>query len=329
LDRCLGNAQLLGLTPPGIRHIGFLLLPEFAMMAFTSAIEPLRCANRLAPAPLYRWTLHSADGAPVTAANGVTVLADDGIGHDDRPDMVLVCGGVGAHRYDDPRVMRWLRQQASRSIDMGSLSTGSFILARAGLLKGHRCTIHWESLPALQEAFPEIEATNRIYEIDRGRLTCSGGTAALDMMLRLIAEDTDPELAAEICRNFHHDRVRTAEDRQHHAERLRLGRHSAKLAEAVELMARNIEFPLTPKNVADTVGVSLRQLERLYRQHLSATPHGHYLELRLCHARRLLLETSMSVLDVSLASGFSTQSHFTRCYRQCFGRTPTAERGLN
>jgi len=315
-------------TDDRIRHIGFLLVPGFAMMAFTSAIEPIRVANRLSVNPLYRWTLYSADGGPVSAGNGVTVMADKSVAEDQGLDLILVCGGLAAHRYDDHKVLHWLRRQAAQGVALGGLSTASYILARAGLLRGYRCTIHWESLPSFREAFPDIETSSRIYEIDRGRLTCSGGTTAMDMMLHMISEDSDPQVAAEICRQLQHDRVRTAEDLQHQAERLRLGRRSPRLADAVELMAQHIEAPLSPQKIAETVGLSLRQLERLCQQHVAATPHSYYLELRLRHARRLLLETPMSVLEVSLAAGFSTQSHFTRCYRQSFGRTPTGERGL-
>jgi len=311
----------------GPRTYGFLLAPNFSMMCFSAAIEPMRAANRLADAELYRWHLYSADGAPVTASNGIAVLPDtsmDDGGH--ALDAIFVCGGIDAHRFDDQRTLDWLVDQAQQGVEVGAITTGTFIVARAGLLDGYRCTTHWESLPALSEAYPAVEATPSLFEIDGPRATCSGGTAAMDLMLHLIATQHDADLAAAVSNQFIHGRIRASEDRQPMTEQVRLRTRAPKLAAAIDVMHNHIESPLTTAEIGSRIGVSGRQLERLFQHHLNCAPRHYYMRIRLEHARVLLLETGLSLLNVALASGFVSQSHFGACYRRHFGCTPRAER---
>jgi len=308
------------------RHIGFLLTPGFAMMAFAAAIEPLKAANNLSGEQHYRWTLYSADGEPVPSSNGIEVVPHKAAAAEVNLDRLFVCGGAISQLHTEPHVLRWLRREAGRGTTLGALSTGSYLLAEAGLLDGYRCTLHWVSLAAFREAYPRVEATHAVYEIDRERITCAGGTSAMDLMLHLIGEDCGHELVTDICTWFMHTRMRTPQDQQGMAERLSLSRKSPRLAAAVNLMASNLEFPLRPREIADGTELSLRQLERLFKRYMSCTPQRYYLEMRLQHARRLLLETSLPVLQVSIASGFATQSHFSKCYREYYGKTPKNER---
>lgn len=308
------------------RVFGFLLPPRFSMMCFASAIEPLRSANRLAGRELYRWHLYSADGGPVEASNGISVLPDARTGDDKRLDAVFVCGGIDSHLYDDPRALEWLADQAQREVQIGAITTGAFILAHAGLLDGYRCTTHWESLPALAEAYPALEATPSLFEIDRSRATCSGGTAAMDLMLHTIATDHGDQLATDVANQFIHGRIRAAADRQPMAEQIRLRTLAPKLAAALDVMQCNIEQPLSTVEIGRRIGVSGRQLERLFQHHLGCAPRHYYMRLRLEYARVLLLETGLSLLNVALASGFVSQSHFGACYRRHFGCTPREER---
>lgn len=308
------------------RHIGVLLTPGFAMMAFTSAIEPLRAANRISGRTLYQWHLYSPDGHAVAASNGICVIPDDPLAGAPPLPIILVCGGISAHRFDDPATFAWLRERANGGAVIGAVSTGTFVLARAGLMNGYRCTTHWESLPALAEAYPRLEITPALFEIDRDRFTCSGGTAALDLMLFLIAEDHGPELATAVSNQFIHGRIRAPADRQPMAEQIRLRTRAPKLVTAIDLMHAHIERPISSTEIADRVGVSRRQLERLFRTHLGCTPRDYCMRMRLEHARVLLLETGLSILNVALASGFGSQSHFGACYRAHFGRTPREER---
>jgi transcriptional regulator GlxA family with amidase domain len=215
-----------------------------------------------------------------------------------------------------------------KGVDIGALCTGSYILARAGLLNGYRCTIHWENLPSFVEDFPEIEVTSELFEIDRNRLTCAGGTAAIDMMLNIIAMQHGHELAASVADQFMHERIRDRHDRQRMSLQVRLGVRHPKLLTVIKAMEQNLEEPLSRGALASNARLSTRQLERLFRRYLRRSPARYYLELRLNKARLLLLQTNMSVIDVALACGFVSASHFSKCYRDFFGHTPRKERGL-
>lgn len=309
----------------------FFLVPEFSMIAFTSAIEPLRIANRLAGKRLYAWRLVSRDGAAVAASNGIAIQVDAGIDAIEPlsgagMSVVVLCGGLGSEHYQDREVFGWLRRWARCGASLGALCTGAHVLARAGLLDGHRCTIHWENLPGFIEAFPDIQVTADLFEIDRQRFTCSGGTAALDLMLHRIAVAHGDELATKVSEQCIVDRIRGPHDRQRMPLRVRLGVHHPKLIRAVEIMEGNIEEPLSQELLARYIGISRRQLERLFRRHLGRTPAQYYLEARLERARHLLYQTDMPIMSVACATGFVSASHFTTCYRQMFGKTPRAER---
>lgn len=296
------------------------------MMAFAAAVEPLRAANDFAGEQAFQWSIFSADDQPVVASNGITITPTHERLDTSRLDYLFVCSGKSVANYRDENIFRWLRQLAARRINIGSVSTGAFIIGRSGLLDGYRCTIHWESLPGFREEFPNAHATRSVYEIDRNRYTCSGGTAAVDLMLKLITDDLGVDTALEVAQQFQHDRVRTSDDKQGNARSAIVNFQSPRLAAAVSLMYANIETPITPNRIAESVGLSLRQLERLFHKYCDSTPQRYYLALRLEHARRLLLETNMSILSASIAAGFASQSHFTKCYRNYYQRTPKQER---
>jgi transcriptional regulator GlxA family with amidase domain len=290
----------------------------------------MRLANRIAGRDLYRWRLLSRDGLPVVSGDGVAV---DVAGPIDlaapaappAPTVVL-CGGPGCERYQDPEVVAWLRRWARFGATIGALGSTAYLLARAGLLAGHRCTTYWQSLPAFVEAFPEIEATGNLFEIDRDRFTCAGGAAALDLTLHRIAAAHGPGLAAAVSEACLLDRVRAPDEPQRRPWHVRLGVHHPKLIQAVQAMEARIEEPLSQAALALRVGMSRRQVERLFRRHLGCTPSQHYLRLRLGRARCLLDQTDLPVVAVACATGFVSASHFATCYRQTFGRTPRMER---
>ena len=190
----------------------------------------------------------------------------------------------------------------------------------------HRCTIHWENLPGFAEDFPDIPVTADLFEIDRKRFTCSGGTAALDLMLHRIAEKHGPPLATKVSELCLAERMRGPADRQRMPLRVRLGVHHPRLIRSVELMESNIEEPMSQERLAILVGLSRRQLERLFRRHLGRTPAQYYLETRLERSRHLLYQTDLPIMSVACACGFVSASHFSTCYRQMFGKTPREER---
>ena len=313
--------------------IVFFLVPDFSMISFTSAVEPLRLANRVAGRRLYRWVVASKDGGPVRASNGIGVQVDTGLDRlapvpgEPLPTVCLV-SGVGGERYQDRDVFAWLRRLDRHGATIGALCTGAHVLARAGLITDHRCTIHWENLPGFIEAFPDIDVASDLFEVDRNRFTCSGGTAPLDLMLNRIAGRHGDELATKVSEQCLLDRIRGAQDRQRMPIRVRLGVHHPKLVLAIELMEANIEEPLGQEMLAKYVGLSRRQLERLFRRYLGRTPAQYYLELRLEQARHLLYQTDLPIMNIACACGFVSASHFSTCYRQMFGRTPRAERNV-
>ncbi|HWA43706.1 MAG TPA: GlxA family transcriptional regulator [Hypericibacter adhaerens] len=308
-------------------RVGFFLVPQFAMLSFASALEPLRSANRLSGRSLYSWHILSKDGGPVLASNGIPMVPEASIEQVPPLDALIVCAGIDAHLYEDRAVFAWLRRMARRPIEIGAISLGAYVLARAGLLDGYRCTLHWENLSGFTEAFPELEVTSELFEIDRDRFTCSGGIAALDLMLQLIQREHGLDLAAAVSEQFIHERIRDRHDRQRMALPARLGVRHPKLLSVVKRMEETLEEPVSCADLAEGVKLSGRQLERLFRKYLGCTPTRYYLDLRLKHARLLLLQTDMSVLDVALAAGFVSASHFSKCYREQFGKTPRGERG--
>jgi transcriptional regulator GlxA family with amidase domain len=309
----------------------FVLIPNFSMIAFASALEPLRLANRQSGRELYGWQIVSPGGQIVRASNGVAVMTDQCLANikitpGGTNPTVILCSGIGAEHFHDGEVFAWLRRADRAGVTLGALCTGAHVLARAGLLNGHRCTIHWENLPGFMEDFPDIDVAADLFKVDRKRVTCSGGTAALDLMLHLIAQRHGADVANKVSEQCLLDRIRQSSDYQKVPNRLRLGLHNPKLISAIEMMESNIEEPLSQDMLACYICLSRRQLERLFKKHLGHTPAQHYLELRLERARHLLYQTSMPIMNVAFACGFVSASHFSTCYRQQYGRTPRAER---
>ncbi len=305
---------------------GFCLLPKFAMLAFTAAVEPLRAANLLSGRTLYRWRVFTADGRAMASSNGIEVNAHASVEQDEALDSVAICGGLDAHLYKDKAVFNWLRRHARQGARIGALSDGTHLLAAAGLLDGYACTIHWQCIAGLREMHPELDIHDELYCIDRNRFTCAGGTASLDMMLNLIEQDHGHDLALQVAEQFLHERIRGDEDEQRMALRLRVGVGHPKLLQAIRVMEENLEQPISSAELAEQAGLSIRQLERLFQKYLGCTPRAHYVELRLQRAHRLLTHSSLSVTEVGLACGFVSASHFAKRYRERFDQTPQKTR---
>ena len=311
--------------PRRIKTVGLLLVPGYALMSYACAMEPLRAANLISGQKLYEWKHFSPDGQPSTASNGVQIVADDGLSRTPALDLLLVCAGGNPALFNDNKTFAWLRQLAHAGTIIGGVSGGAYILARAGILEGRRTTIHWEHVPAFIEEFPSVHVTRNRYEIDGNRISCSGGIAGLDMMHQLIAADHGYELASEVVEWFIHSDVRTGDMPQRMAIRERLSVRDPKLIKVLERMEQSLEDLCTREALSALAGISVRQLERLFKLHLGRTISEHYTELRLRHARTLLRQTSLSVLEVGIASGFTNASHFSRSYRSRFGHSPRQE----
>ena len=308
------------MEPATLASVAFLTLPNYSMIACANAIEVLRMANRLRGAPVYAWQLVTPDGQPAPASNGMALHPTVGLDAMRRPDLLLACGGVDVREAVDQRVIAALRHAARDGVALGGLCTGSFALAAAGVLRGRRCAIHWENLAPIQEEFPDIEFVRDVYAIDRDRVTCTGGVAPLSLMLALVQARFGPALAAAIQAQFLVERTRAGDEAQRSAP----GHH--RLEHAVRVMEASVDSPVQAASIARAVGLSPRQLERLFRRHLGQTPAAYAAGLRLERARSLLRETAMPVTQVAAACGYVTPSRFSAAYRGRFGRPPRDER---
>jgi transcriptional regulator GlxA family with amidase domain len=305
---------------------GFMLTEQFSMIAFAAALEPLRLANRATGRKLYDWRLFSADGKSAEASNGARISVDGRFRDAQDMDAVVVCSGVNVQQLDHRDLIAVVRRLVKFGAAPGAVCTGAYVLAKAGLLDGHRCTIHWENRPGIQADFPELEVGEDLFEVDGDRFTCAGGVAAADMMLSLIKRDHGEFVAAVVTDQLILHRVREASERQRMDMRTRLGVGDPKLLRVIALMQGSIDRPQSMEVFARGVGVSLRQLDRLFLKHLGTSPKRHYLKIRLDHACQLLRQTRMPILDVAMASGFSSASYFSQSYLDHFGRTPSSER---
>lgn len=333
---------------------GFVLLPQYSMLAFSSAIETLHMANWISNKELYHFSTISAEydheqqktshfGAKhnpkwcsqdmdlskkkVISGAGAMVMADYSLS--DAPtdlDAIFICGASPAMPEENKALQLWLQRLAKKNLALGGICTGSYLLARAGLLSGYRATIHWWNIANLRESFPNTLVSNNLFEVDRDRFTCSGGTASMDMMLFLIGKQHGVKLAGKISEQFVCERIRSNEETQPIPLKVRLGTSQPKLVEAVQLMEANIQEPLSPDDIAYHVGVSRRHLERLFKNNLNNVPSRYYLELRLNHAKQLLMQTDKSIVEVGNECGFSSAPHFSTTYKKFFDVTPREQR---
>ena len=305
---------------------GFLLLPNYTMMSLASAVEPLRMANELTGRKLYEWLLITADGKPVQASDGILSLPDAAITDDPHLDTLIVAGGLDINHSFSEQHLKWLRSLAKNGTQLGGICTGAFVLARAGLMSGRECSVHWECMATLQELHPDVTCNSQVFTFENDRVTSSGGTAPLDMMLNLISRTHGLSVASGISEMFILDRVRDQSDQQKVPLKFSLGAAPAKLIEATSLMDANIEEPIALEELASLLNISRRQLERLFKKNLDCSPSRYYLRLRLGRARQLLKQTSLTVIEIASICGFVSMPHFSKCYRTHLGVTPKEER---
>ncbi|WP_050929618.1 GlxA family transcriptional regulator [Aestuariivita boseongensis] len=307
----------------------FLLLPGYSLIGFSAALEALSLANRHPSGRThYSWRILSEDGQPVPAYNGITVTADSGLTDLARDETLIVCAGENVGAVSTPRVLSWLRRETKRGGDYGALSSGAYTLALAGLIRGKRVTTHWEYRNALSELLPDVIVQDSIYAVDGRVFTTAGGAASMDLMLYRVHADYGPDVANWVADQM----VYTDPREESHAQRRSLtgsGVRNSKLALILQIMENNIEDPLTPDEIAEVVGLSSRQIERLFNKYLNTSPKRYYLQMRLDKARDLLRQTSLPITEISVACGFRSSSHFSKCYRSSFGVSPSQEGAQN
>jgi len=309
------------------RRYVFVLMENFTMLCFAAALESLRIANRTSGKQLYTWKIVSEDGEDATCSNGCSFRVDSDLSELDRDDVIMLCSGVDVQRATTKRLLNWIRREARRGVTIAGLCTAGFTMAKAGLLDGKKATIHWENQDSFAEEFEEVELTKSVFVVDGNRITTAGGTASIDLMIKLVADHHGEELANAVADILIYSAIRTDQDTQRLSIPTRIGVRHPKLSRVIQMMEQNIEEPISPATLAKDVGMSTRQLERLFRRYLSRSPKRYYMELRLQKARNLLMQTDMTVINVALACGFASPSHFSKCYRSHYDTTPYRERG--
>ena len=223
-------------------------------------------------------------------------------------------------------MLPWLRRCARHGAHIGATGAGTLILAQAGLLEGFQSTTHWEAVGGLQEEFPQLAVSKTLYVIDRTRFTCTGGVAVADLFLYEVMQRHGQHLATAVADRILHERIRDGQERPRGLAQLRRASWNSKLIQIVEDMELHIEEPLPMGEFARRTGLTPRQVQRLFRQKMKMSPAQYYRKLRLDHARRLLRQTTKSIMEVSTASGFRSLSHFSAIYRNAFGRAPRSDR---
>ena len=309
------------------RRFVFVLLDNFSLLCFSTAIESLRIANRMAGRILYEWTVIGEGGVSAACSAGTVFQLDSDLDEMMRGDTIMVCSGIDVQTATTKKILAWLRREARKGLIIGGLCTGAYSLAKAGLLDGKRATIHWENQDSFAEEFEDVTLTKSVFVVDNNRMTTAGGTSSIDLMLKIIADDEGEDLANAVADQLIYSSIRTDQDTQRLSVPTRIGVRHPKLSAVIQIMEANIEEPISPSILAQDVGMSTRQLERLFRRYLNRSPKRYYMELRLQKARNLLMQTDMSVINVALACGFASPSHFSKCYRSHYDNTPYRERG--
>ena len=309
------------------RRFVFVLLENFTLLSFASAVECLRIANRMMGWQAYDWRIIGEGGEGVTSSAGARFTLDGDLDELSRDDTIMLCGGIDVQAATTKRLLGWVRRESRKGMAVGGLCTAAYTLARAGLLDGKKATIHWENQDSFAEEFQEVGLTKSVFVVDGNRLTTAGGTSSIDLMLKLIADQQGEELANAVADQLIYSSIRTDQDTQRLSVPTRIGVRHPKLSQVIQMMETNIEEPISPSVLARDVGMSTRQLERLFRRYLNRSPKRYYMELRLQKARNLLMQTDMSVINVALACGFASPSHFSKCYRSHYDTTPYRERG--
>tara|TARA_B100001057_G_scaffold483721_1_gene560862 strand:+ start:539 stop:1543 length:1005 start_codon:yes stop_codon:yes gene_type:complete len=309
------------------RRFVFVLMEHFTLLSFSSALDALRIANRMSGKELYDWTFIGENEEFVSCSAGTQFKLDTTLIELHRDDTILLCGGTAIQESTTKKLIGWLRREARRGLVIGGLCTAAYPMAKAGLLDEKKATIHWENQDSFAEEFLEVELTKTVFVCDGNRYTTAGGTSSIDLLLKIIADDHGEELANAVADQMIYSSIRTDQDTQRLSVPTRIGVRHPKLSKVIQMMEINIEEPMSPSILAKDVGMSTRQLERLFRRYLDRSPKRYYMELRLQKARNLLMQTDMSVINVALACGFASPSHFSKCYRAHYDTTPYRERG--
>jgi transcriptional regulator GlxA family with amidase domain len=265
----------------------------------------------------------SETGGPVMSSAGIPVGVDGRLEAPDKDARLFVCAGNPQVAAANPAVVAVVQRHHRFGGTVGGICTGAVALAKGGLLNGRRFTLHWENQPGFVETFPGLSPTTSRFEADGRLLTCGGGAASTDMMLSLIASDHGGDFAAMVSEMCLRTVMPGANSEQRSSLAALMSSRNPVLVATVTLMNRHIEHPLSMDELAAAAGYSRRHLERLFRDAVGKSPGDFYRGLRLDRGRSLLSTTDLTLVEVSLACGFSTGSHFSKSFRSRFGTAPT------
>jgi len=307
-------------------HFVFLLVENFTHLAFSCVIEPLRIANLVSGRELYRWSLASEDGRTAIASNRTVTMVDRGLTPLNRGERLYLISGIHVQNHASPAILNYLRRERALGTKIGAICSGAYILARAGMLDGMEAAIHWGFHDVMEEAFPDVRLVRSVFVAHEKIVTASGGTAAADLMLHLIAEEHGEELAVTVADQMVYNAVREGTAAQRISLQSRIGARNPHLTRAIRLIEENIENPLGTHEIAEEIGISVRQLERLFDKYLQTSPRKFMVDTRLHRARNLIVQTDQSVSEIAMACGFNSPSHFSRLFRSAFGSSPVAHR---
>ena len=318
----------------GVTHInhnrpksfGFLLLDDYPLLPVSGMIDTLRDTEYVTGIAHFDWNTISIKGDEVVAMNELKVAADFSIGNAPEFDAVIVCAGLNGHLIDEPSVTNWLRKQYANKTMIGSIATGSWVLAKAGLLTNRRCTVHWEEIPAFEESYPLLEVSHALYVFDGPIFTCSGGTAAIDMFLKIISDDLGPEVSAKVAEQILHQSSRVGSDHPPVDDSPYKRIRHRSVRQALKLMRENTEDPISIREISLRSNISQKQLERLFLSAFQKTPQNHYRDMRIEYARTLVRLTDIGIWKIAIIVGFSSAQYFAKCYREKFGMSPSEER---
>jgi transcriptional regulator GlxA family with amidase domain len=309
------------------RRVGFVLVPGFALTSFSLAIEALSVSNFILGAAAYEYRLYSGDVDPaateVCTSSGVPIKVSGHCSEIEDSNLLFICAYKKAAVYDGAALFSKLKALKKKGCRFASLSSGSFILAKAGVLGANSCTLFSEQMATFKELYPTVTVDESIYTVGDGVFTCQGGTTALDMLLYIIGQDHGAEFALKVSHQFCQDRIRTRDEIQNIRRYLELRMKSPCLGAAIELMENNIDAPCPIEVLAGKVGATLRTLEHVFRIHENTTPVNYYLQLRLKRARIMIEDTLLPIAIVAQATGFASQSYFTKRFREAYGFSPS------
>ncbi len=307
-------------------NIGYLLIEDFSMMCITTMINPFRSANRELGYEAYHWDFLTLTDLPVNASDGFDAKPTCAINNKRKFDFFFVCAGLETNPPNRAKLNAALQHLCKHSAVFGGLCTASFILARAGFLADKKFTIHWENRAAFVEEFPDLPPSTALYVIDGALWTGSGGLSSMDIALKIINDAHGPRISNAVGNQYQIDRIRHANIEQRPFFMADYETLPSKLQAAIKLMIENLEQPLSISELSSTIGITVRSLERGFKQQLGVSPGRHYRKMRLEKAKQLLWHTNMSILEVSILTGFPSPSYLSRLYRQEFGVLPSDER---